>query len=199
MSNTKIYVIGTTHSSNKSKIRIKKAFKKYKFDIVLSEGVGGIENKMAYWLKEPFLMIITQVYLLILAAQGSEFSLLAFLAKKHKIIVNNMDKSFSELINYFHRQHNYIIFLLIFIILIFFLHKTPNKTLILITAYVFAEIVYFFYFVLNTGKIRNTSFFNKIDEAIKKGKHKNILVVCGRFHANCIKRKFNVIDLSKIN
>ena len=80
-----IYIIGTTHISNKSKLIIETAFKQNNFDCVMSEGVNGRIYNEVNWVKEPFLTLIALIYSFFLMRFGKDIVIVEDLSKKYNI------------------------------------------------------------------------------------------------------------------
>jgi len=199
MTRPAIYLLGTTHSSKKSKKQIKRIFERYNIDAVLSEGVKGKWNKNLL-LKEPFLSVIVETYLWLLHIKGSELSLIVELAKKRNIPMYNIDVTLSEMINAFHRRYNYLIPVILLSTFYYYTGQVWSTSLIIkiIMSIVMACIFYLGYFVLKTKNLRDISFIDKTNKIQKGRKYKRILIVCGHHHCQAIKEKLDVIDLSKI-
>lgn len=195
---TQVYLLGTTHFTKKSKEQVKKVFENYKIDLILSEGVWG-KLKIKEWIRDPFLSICIRVYFFISKIWSNEFYILEKISKDKKIPFRNIDKNINELFNYFYRRYNPIIFILIFLGLKIFYesYKIKNISPVIISL-LMTFMIYFVYFVIKTGSIRNESFSEKINNTIKKKDYRNILIVCGKLHCGPIKKRFkNVIRLDK--
>ena len=192
---TEIYLIGTNHISNKSKYLIEKTFKQNNFDCIISEGVKGMIYTEETLIKEPFLTSAALSYSLFLRRFGKDIVTVEESSERYKIPYYNVDTSFQELITYFHRWYNYLIFFLIFIVILKFISRTPiNRYAIILIAIIFSYLLYFFYFVLRTLNFRNRTLVTKCREIILRSQYKKFLFVCGKFHAKYLLN--NLIILS---
>ncbi len=208
---TTLYLAGTLHSSKKSKNTLEYIFTQYKFDVFLIESPK--QSKSEWYRKEPFIFLPYLLYSSSLNKKGSEFTLADKFAKENNIPVINMDKSFDELINYFHKPYNNVVFVIIMILIELFLNPVLFKLLpffagemvyllyfvIILLSFILAEVLYFPYFVFSVTKLRDTSFYEKISEVKNNGLYTSILIICGKFHNKPIMEKFaDVKDLTNI-
>ncbi|MBU4185097.1 MAG: hypothetical protein KKC23_02650 [Proteobacteria bacterium] len=187
-----IYLYGTFHSSEKSKRDIRNIFNRYKIDAVLIEGVDDRNQKT--FQNEPFLAIFLWIYFKLLTKMGSEFGLAKELANKSNIYIKYMDKSENELVEYFHKPYNNII---VFLIIVGILLIFNNSIILLLSALFVLGILYLFYFALKTWNFREDFFYENIKETIENNPYNSVLILCGKYHTNFIKKKFDCIDLTK--
>ncbi|VVB93220.1 Uncharacterised protein [uncultured archaeon] len=189
MKKTTLYLVGTFHSSKKSKDVLKNIFTRHIFDAILTEG---IDDKSCSFRKEPIIVCIILTWFWFLNRLGSEFTLINTIANRHNIPVINMDKSLNEIIDYFHKPYNNTIYL-VFLLLFF---KGSQNLIDLILLFILVIVIYLCYFLLRVQKFRDEFFHEKIKETKNGGLYNNILIICGKDHIEPIKRKFDVIDLN---
>lgn len=187
-----LYLYGTFHGGKKSKSDLRNIFNRYKIDAVLSEGVKTQNQKM--FQKEPFLVCPIWIYFQYLKEKGSEFDLAKELAKKSNIDFKLMDKSLNELIEYFHKPYNNIVFIIIIAGILLTFH---NFILLLLIGLFMVELFYFLYFVFKVWNWREEFFYENIKETIENKPYNSVLITCGKSHTNFIKKKFDCIDLTK--
>ena len=192
----KITLLGTMHFSKESKNIIKKAFKKYKFDCILTEGVEGKISNKNHWVREPFLMIPLSIYFYFLSKFGKDFVTLKDLCKKYNIQNYNVDIPLKNLIKYFNKWYNYLIYFIVFLIVMIIIRRTPlPKFMLIILGIILSLIFYFGYFVIKTKNIRDKSFCNNCKKIIKKYNYNKILLVCGKAHIKSIKENIKYFNI----
>lgn len=201
MSNTVIHILGTVHSSSKSKNQVREIISKDKFDAILLEGVKGInEPHYSKWLNELLLILFLFFYESILKRRGSEFELAEKVAKKSNIPVYYIDLDLDYLIKKFHKWYNPFIFLFLFIIV--FILMSPLIMLFgifpaIIIHLFMADLFYFGYFAAyRTRGIRDAHFSESTKKILQENKYSKILVIFGKSHRKPFKKNFKVIDLT---
>jgi hypothetical protein len=201
--NSQIFLIGTNHCSKKSKKIVFETINNINPNIIFLEGIG--KPKRNDFLKEPIISTFLPFWFWIveLCRGKSEFELAKEIAQKKKILFKNIDVSFSDLINQFHKKYNYFIILIPFIFNhVFFIFFKLETFTIYYLKFLFGLIVFFIfaycfaYFVPKTNKIRNKNFVNNIINIKQSKKYSKILVVCGENHVKKIKTKVKSIVLS---
>jgi len=199
----KIYMLGTTHGTPTSKKETEVGIREIIPDVIFLEGTTGgfsLEEK----LKEPLLWVILKLYYYFFGVVGDEFDVAIRVGKELEIPIRKVDRTRSELVQYFHRWYNFLLppTYLLFLYGLFYgissWTKTPVPLVVVLIMLLMGAVLYFLYFVKVTKDIRDDSFAAKIKDYMEKEGYNKAFLVCGRYHPNDVKEKigdaFEVIE-----
>lgn len=198
--NIKIYLLGTTHTTAKSKKQVEKALHDLKLDAVLSEGVINRLDDLTsnLLLKEPFLLPIIKFWFWVAKKRGTEFDVAEKISKEKNIYFHNIDLSLAEIINYFHKWYNSLIFIMMLFLAYILAASNPHfpRFFALLLFVFFAPIFYLGYFLLRVKKLRDDNFVRAIKVLSAEKKYENIIFICGKEHCQSIRNQLDVTDLT---
>lgn len=179
-----IDLLGTIHTSRKSKKKISELINRNSYEIILYEGAKDKIHKK-YWKKDPIICLILCIYFWALRKKGSEFAYLEKLSQNSNVKAINIDYTINKCLEIFCNFNNLVIIVL-FILVIFTSKSIPFPIKIL--GFLLTLLGYLLYFVLSVDSKRNENFLTQINKYKKKS---NILVIVGKSHIQFLKEKIS--------